>query len=218
MIHGDVNARDGKNTITNSGKIFGNINTGDAGTFLATGTPKQETIINSGTLDGGIFTGNGDRSITNSGIMFDLNTGTGNDTMINSKDMGNVLLGDGVNSLTNSGNIHGQFVSGIGADTVINKAGAVMNNGIDLGSGANIVDNFGYVHGNIAGSNYLAIRAGADADKLTIEATGVVYGNITLGDGTNTFINLVLSALTQVVSMVGTTAVLATMALPTKVI
>ena len=182
-IYGEVFLGDGRNTFLNSKFIFGDVNSGNAGTKLLVGTVLQETITNSGSINGNIYTGDGDRKIVNSGIIYgDINTGAGIDDVTNSKEVGHIDLGNGNNLLTNSGLIRYGVNLGSGLDTVTNQAAGIIKDGIDLGDGNNKLGNFGQI--------VFGINAGVGNDTVTNESTGVIIDRVWLGDGNNTYKNL----------------------------
>lgn len=200
-IFNGIDAGDGRNILTNSGKLFGDFNSGHAGAAVIVGTAKtQELIVNSGLIDGGIFTRDGDRKITNSGIIlddietgrnFDLNEwyATGNDELINSKEVRQVRLGNGNNIITNTGSIINGVRTGIGTDIINNNAGFIRD-GVQTGKGNDTVINKAIIYNGVQLDSGLDDIKGTDGiDSLTNDATGKIYGQVEGGDGTNTYTN-----------------------------
>ncbi|MDQ8203441.1 hypothetical protein [Pelagicoccus sp. SDUM812003] len=145
-------------------------------------TSADVTLTNSGKLEGNVSLGDGNHSITNTetgiigrvdseeavSLSSNLNTGSGNDTLINAgRITGAVNLGGGNNSITV------QF-------------GAQIDGTISTGEGNDVLINFGTVIGDV--------DLGAGDDTVNFEATGVFSGLVdggsggeTLGDTLNLF-------------------------------
>jgi len=163
-----------------------------------------ETISNTGTIKGNIDTGDGDRLITNGGTIFGhVTTGAGDDTLNNTAkgaiDAG-VDLGAGVNVLNNYGAIRGAIVPSIDWVTVTsqgtlatfnNYSTGVIYGGIALRlATASVLNNSGTIHGTYYGTNGTdtitnsgqidTIITYYGADAVTNTATGHILGDVVL--------------------------------------
>jgi hypothetical protein len=134
-IDGSVEMEIGKDTVTNSGEITGELQMG-TGRYSAANQLGEDadTLTNTGTIRGNVWMGLGDDTVTNSGLLNDgLNTsawapatwnGTSytflNDTASVNKDFDNDK-----DKITNTGTIRGGIGTGIGADVVTNSGTVV---------------------------------------------------------------------------------------------
>lgn len=218
-ITGSVFTNAGNNTITNSGRIgtfvdlVGSVlkftNSGTVGDNVILGATTSSMLTNSGTLEQNVqFGGAGSsNTFTNSGSVLGGFFGSGdNETITNTSTgrfEGDVNLGGGTNKLTNMGTIVGQAE---GSGTIINSGrieGGVGTNfdddtltntgfigtGVVLGDGNNILNNSGTIDGNVTGGS--DVDTLKNAVKVGKKAVGGSMGSVDLGDGDDSFSNIV---------------------------
>ncbi len=183
---GDVYFGDGKNILTNSGKINGGI-------FAGIG---DDAVTNSGQiafirLDAGNNKISNSGTIDTTGLSQAIILGSGNDIVVNTGKIlnGFVSLDLGINSLTNSGTI-GASVYGLGKNTITNSG--TITGDIGLYIGDDIVKNIGHIQGNVElghGINTLSNSGAIDGGVFagtglnTITNIGTINGDIRIDDG-----------------------------------
>jgi hypothetical protein len=127
----------GKDIVTNSGKIFGDV-------WLGGG---DDIITNTGTIEGYVDGWRGNDTIINKGtIEYGIGGGDGNDVLNNTgKINGDVDLGDGNNLLINTGFIADGVWGGSQNDVVTNSG--VIDDDVDLNGGNDVLTNTGTING-----------------------------------------------------------------------
>ncbi len=185
----------GKDKVTNSGKIFGQIEMREGNDILdnaITGKIYGDVYLGSGTFYHSIQAYANDADIlTNKGyIEGDVQTDMGKDTVTNNGEITGYLemgtgdygaayqLGEDYDILTNTGTIRGYVWLGLGDDTVTNSG--LMNDGLDTSAWApwDAVNGFRNDPTSIF-----------DNDKDKVTNTGVIRGGVFTGHGADTVIN-----------------------------
>ena len=149
----DLTGNGGYNTISNTKLIDGSIFTANSGTVSGKLT---ETITNSGQISGDINTGDGDRTITNSGTVNGIFTGngtngTGADILNNlaaGTIKGGINLHGGNNVITNAGSISSDISTDDDSDKITNNASGHISGNIFAGNGKNSYTNLGFHSGS----------------------------------------------------------------------
>ena len=180
----------GKDSITNgaTGQIIGDVYTG-AG---------NDTISNSGIIRGHVGMDDGDDTFTNAlgaklyGYYNDQTVGPTVDTSSTSLWHSGLWMGDGKNIVTNAGEIDGGVGAGAGFDTLTNAKTGTIYNGVNLGTGGSKIQNDGLIDGHIGqpddGSpDHLPLDN--FNDTLINSITGQIFGGIYLGGGNNSVTN-----------------------------
>ncbi len=181
-VYGNIWMEGGNDTLTNSGTIYGHVDLSEG----------DDTLNNTGNLFGlndnegiqyqsGVNGGNGNNTIINSGVLVDgYSGGSGNDKVTNTgRIFGGLDLGDGNNEVvSNTIHIFGDINAGVGNDKITSNAGTINGN-LNLGDGTNSVTSAGTIRGSI--------NAGTGNDTVT--NTGIIRGDINVGDGDNVITN-----------------------------
>ncbi len=199
LVDGEIWTGLGADSVTNSGTT-GSIATssnytdenGDPRQFYDQDNPTifvtSELPANAGTFDKDI--------VTNSGIVLnEIWTGVGDDKVTNAL-TGRVGEGiyahDGADIIDNLGYVNGDVHGGRGGDKITNSG--VINHNVFLGidSAINILINKKTINGSVAGdygpTEFDPFEAAQGNN--TVENTGVILGDITLGTGSDTVKNL----------------------------
>ncbi len=175
----------GKDQITNSGKVYGDVWTGG----------EDDTLTNSGLIQGQIDMSDGNDTVINTATAtitgnYNPQSGATAGTTANLYHQG-VNLGDGNNTLTNSGIIDGHVDAGAGKDTITNNAGGAIFDGVYVGRGGSVIVNSGTIYNHVGvdfDPNDLAATAN-DVDSLTNNLTGIIFDGAYLGAGNNIVVN-----------------------------
>ncbi len=200
----------GNNSINNAGEIKGLRAIGSNN-----GT-SNETVTNSGKITGQIALGDGTNKLTNSGIITidpasginssAITFGNGNDTFDNKAKgltIDNVILGDGINTVKNAGVIGLRYAEfqvnptdfaiiggAAGIDNITNAKSGGIGAGLNLGGGTNVFTNSGQVFTTDVGGAKISYYGGEDStDIVNNKKGGIIHGVVNLGEGTNSLTN-----------------------------
>ena len=194
----DLDAGDGNDSVTIDGNATVE-DSGDAGDNAVEGGNGDDTIINNGSIDGdlegdgGATTGND--SIVNNGTVTDeIETGQGNDTILNGSTgvVRSDIEGDeGEDSITNDGTVRGDIDAGDGNDTVINNG--TVREDVHGQDGDDSLINNGLIREDFEGDD----PPSGDSGNDTMINNGTVVQDMRGGEGNDSVVNNELVVGTQ---------------------
>jgi hypothetical protein len=150
--------------------------------FLGTGNG-DDTVTNTGVIDRVSLSG-GSNVLNNMKTVGGYDGGTGKDSVKNTGQLGDVFLYTGINTLANSkpgkvGTLYANDVVGILTSNMISNAGEIESVRLNLTTGSNTIANSGVINGDVLGG------IGNDTVKNSKE----IHGDVKLGAGDNNFSN-----------------------------